>query len=273
MLLDRKKNDRKLISLSPQSIVPSPFQPRREFDYYELLELSSSIQQNGIIQPLTVRRRGERYELISGERRLKAAIIAGFKAVPCILVNAGDRECSLMCLIENIQRTDLTFFEEADGIKRLMDEFSLSQQEVAEKLSMAQSTLSNKLRLLKLSTELRNRIIAGNLTERHARALLRLPEESRDGALNRCIAEQLTVTDFEALVNNILTPMQSCKKPEHRGGVGDIRIFTNSITKIIGSMRKSGVEATSRKSETDSYIEYTITIPKPKKADAKLTVI
>ena len=264
MLFDRKRNDRKLISLSPEKIVPSPFQPRREFDYYELLELSASIQRNGLIQPLNVRKVGERYELISGERRLRAGIMAGLKTLPCILVNAGDRECSLMCLIENIQRTDLNFFEEADGIKRLMDEFSLSQQEVAEKIGIAQSTLSNKLRLLRLTIEQRERILGGNLTERHARAVIRLPESRRDEIINRCLAEQLSVTDTESLVNSILAPITPQKRAERKGGIGDLKIFTNSISKMIGTMRRSGVEAESRKSETENYIEYTIRIPKQK---------
>lgn len=273
MLLDRKRHDRKLISLSPDKIVPSPFQPRREFDYYELLELSSSIQRNGLIQPMTVRKQGDRYELISGERRLRASVMAGLKTVPCIVVKAGDRECSLMCLIENIQRTDLNFFEEADGIKRLMDEFSLSQAETAEKLAMAQSTLSNKLRLLKLTPAQRNRITAGKLTERHARAIIRLPEENRDEVINRCVAEQLSVSDAEGLVNTMLAPKEQQKHPNTKGCIGDIRIFTNSITKMIGTMRKSGVDATSKKSETDEFIEYTITIPKrPKRENAQITL-
>ena len=175
-----KRDDRKLVKISPEKIVPSPYQPRREFDYYELLQLAESIRKNGLIQPVTVRKRNERYELISGERRLRASLFAGLKEIPCIVVRASDRECSLMCLIENIQRTDLNFFEEAEGIRRLMDDFSLSQQEVAEKLGMAQSTLSNKTRLLRLGPDQRSRIMSAGLTERHARALLRLPAEQRD---------------------------------------------------------------------------------------------
>lgn len=273
MLLDRKRHDRKLVSLSPDKIVPSPFQPRREFDYYELLELSESIRRNGLIQPMTVRKVGERYELISGERRLRASVMAGLKTVPCIVVRAGDRECSLMCLIENIQRTDLNFFEEAVGIKKLMDDFLLTQQETAEKLAMAQSTLSNKLRLLKLTPEQRNRITAGNLCERHARAIIRLPEEKRDEVINRCLAEQLSVSDTEALVESLLSPPEPTKRPAVKGGIGDIRIFTNSITKMIGTMRKAGVDATSRKNETEEFIEYTIKIPKrPKKESAGITL-
>lgn len=264
MLTNRKLKERKLITLSPDSITASPFQPRREFDYYELLELSASIQRNGIIQPLTVRRVSERYELISGERRLRAAVIAGLKSVPCILIDAGDRECSLMCLIENIQRTDLGFFEEAEGIRRLMDEFSLSQQEVSEKLGVAQSTLSNKLRLLKLTPEQRTRITAGGLTERHARAIIRLPDEQRDDIINRCLAEQLNVNETEGLVEKLLNPPKLESKSKNKGSIGDYRILTNSITKMVGTIRRSGIDASSRKNETDNYIEYIITVPKSK---------
>lgn len=273
MLLDRRRNDRKLISLSPDKISPSPFQPRREFDYYELLELAASIQKNGIIQPLTVRKAGDRYELVSGERRLRASIFAGLKTVPCILITAGDRECSLMCLIENIQRTDLNFFEEADGIKRLMDEFSLSQVEVAERIGMAQSTLSNKLRLLKLNENQRKTITSSKLSERHARALLRLPEESRDELLNRIIANQMSVGDTEQAVDAMLTESVTRKKPIRAYKIGDVRIFSNSLNKMIETMRKSGVKAESRKSETESYIEYTVIIPKQNDKTQKFTIL
>lgn len=273
MLLDRMRNDRKLISVSPDKILPSPFQPRKEFDYYELLELASSIQKNGLIQPLTVRRAGDRYELVSGERRLRASIFAGLKTVPCILISAGDRECSLMCLIENIQRTDLNFFEEADGIRKLMDEFSLSQQQVAEKIGMAQSTLSNKLRLLKLSEAQRNTIISSKLSERHARALIRLPDDRRDELLNKIIATQMSVTDTEQAVDEILTESVARKKPIRAYKIGDIRIFSNSLNKMIETMRRSGVKAESRKSETESYIEYTVIIPKDNDKTAKFKIL
>lgn len=273
MILEKRPHGRKLISVSPDRIIPSPFQPRRNFDYYELLELSVSIQKNGIIQPLTVRKVGDMYELISGERRLRAAGFAGLKTVPCVLVEANDRECSLMCLIENIQRTDLNFFEEADGIKRLMNDFSLSQSEVSEKLGMAQSTLSNKLRLLKLTKEQRSKILSAGLTERHARAVIRLSEEVRDDILNRIIAEQLSVAEADALVEAQINRKQPDKPSKRQGSINDIRIFSNSISRIVGSMRKSGVNASSKKNETDTYIEYTIIIPKDNSSQHKLTVI
>lgn len=268
MLLDRTKNGKKLITLPPEKILPSPFQPRRDFNYYDLLELAASIQKNGLIQPLTVRKKGEYYELISGERRLRACTLLGLKKIACIEVTAGDRECSLMCLIENIQRTDLTFFEEADGIKKLMNDFGLSGAEASERLGIAQSTLSNKLRLLKLTSEQRDRITSARLTERHARELIRLPEERRDEMLNQIIAKQLTVAETEALINDLLSPTLKQQRHFISGSIGDIRIFSNSLLKIIGSIRKSGVDAKSTKQETDSYIEYTITIPKPKPKEA-----
>ena len=273
MLLDRLRNDRKLISLSPDRISPSPFQPRKEFDYYELLELSTSIASNGIIQPLTVRKVGERYELVSGERRLKASVLAGLKTVPCILVNANDRECSLMCLIENIQRTDLNFFEEADGIKRLMVEFSLSQQEVSAKLGMAQSTLSNKLRLLTLTEEQRKSIISARLSERHARALIRLPIDKRDDCLTKIIASQLSVVDTEKLVDQFFSQETKSQQAIRVSSIGDIRIFSNSLNKMIETMRRSGVDAKSLKNETESYIEYTVVIQKPENKEQKSGVV
>lgn len=272
-MLDKMRNDRKLISVPPEKIVPSPFQPRREFDYYELLELSSSIQKNGIIQPLTVRRIGEYYELISGERRLRASVFAGLKTVPCILVNANDRECSLMCLIENIQRTDLNFFEEADGIKKLMDDFSLSQTEVAEKIGMAQSTLSNKLRLLKLNEAQRRTIISSKLTERHARALIRLPEDKRDELLNKVVATQMSVADTEAAVDAILAEGLQRKKPIRAYKIGDLRLFSNSLQRMVDTIRKSGLDAKTQSHETEDYIEYTVVIRKQNESKQKFKVL
>lgn len=269
-MLTGKHKDRKLITVPPERILSSPFQPRREFDRYELLELAASIKANGLIQPLTVRERGEMYELISGERRLKASVIAGLKTVPCILVKADDRECSLMCLIENIQRTDLNFIEEAEGIRRLMDEFMLSGQEAAAKLGMAQSTLSNKLRILRMTDEQKRRTVSAGLSERHARALIRLPDEERDDVLNRVIAEQLSSDDTERLVDQMLLPDKELKEKCHIGNIGDIRIFSNSLKRIIGTIRRSGVDAKSYKNETDDFIEYTITIPKSGKGRAAI---
>ena len=228
-----------------------------------------------MIQPVTVRKKNDRYELISGERRLRAAAIAGLKTVPAIVVSATDRECSLMCLIENIQRTDLNFFEEAKGLKKLMDDFDLSGLEVAERIGMAQSTLSNKLRLLRLSSEQQERIVFTGLSERHARALLKLEEEDRDEVLNKIIAEQLSVKETEDYIAAFYEEPEkpSSRPPLRRGHIGDLRIFSNSLSKMLGTIRKSGVDATSRKKETEDYIEYTITIPKGRKKEDRFKII
>lgn len=275
MLNSRFKADKKLMTLTLEKIVPSPYQPRKEFDYYELLELSKSIKENGIIQPVTVRKRDDKYELISGERRLRSATIAGLKSVPAIVVSATDRECSLMCLIENIQRANLNFFEEAKGLKKLMDDFDLSALEVAERIGMAQSTLSNKLRLLRLSSEQQERIVFTGLSERHARALLKLDIDDRDEVLNKIIAEQLSVKESEDYIASFYDePQKPMERPPlRRGHIGDLRIFSNSLSKMLGTIRKSGVEATSRKKETDEYIEYTITIPKGRKKEERFKII
>ena len=262
------QNSKQLIELSPHIIKASPYQPRRQFDYYELMELSQSIRENGLIQPITVRKTDSGYELISGERRLRASIIANLRVVPCVLIEATDRESSAIALIENIQRSDLTCFEEAQGLARLIEEFGLSQSEVAASMGMAQSTLSNKLRLLRLSAEEQRRITDAGLSERHARVLIRLEGQSRTDALDTIIARELTVSESEELVEEMLNPKTDQKKVHRHPVVADMRILTNSVVRIVESLKKSGFEATSSKNETDEFIEYKITVPK---GNAKMT--
>ena len=182
--------DKKLLMLKPDDIITNPNQPRKSFDEYELQTLADSITANGIIQPLTVRK-GEfgKYLLIAGERRLRAAKIAGLRRVPCVLHRTSDLVASLYAITENMQRQDLNYFEEALAIQTLINNFRLTQSEVAVQLGMANSTISNKLRLLKLSPQIQSRLLSANLTERHARALLRLPSAERDAALDKIIAD------------------------------------------------------------------------------------
>ena len=191
-------SDKKLIMLRPGEIKLSPNQPRKSFDEYELKLLSDSIRSSGIIQPLSVRKNADgEYELIAGERRLRAAVNAGLRRVPCILHKTDEETAALYSLTENLQRSNLTVFEESEGIERLISEYGMSQSEAAARLGIAQSTLSNKLRLLRLSDSIKERIISARLTERHARALLRLPDERREEALDRIIAEGLTLRQTE----------------------------------------------------------------------------
>ncbi len=272
--------DKKLLMLKPDDIVPSPDQPRRVFDEYELSALAQSISSSGIIQPLTVRREsGGRYVLISGERRLRAAKIAGMRRVPCILHRTDDATAAFYSITENLQRTNLNFFEEAAAIDRLIREFALSQSEVAIRLGMAQSTLSNKLRILRLAPALQERILNASLTERHARALLRLPEEQREEMLNRIISLNLNLEQTENAIDSILNPPEKSEeqikqKPIRKAAIGDIKLFANSLSKLVCTMQNAGINAKSRRHETEDYIEYKVRIPKnaPKESYTQLKI-
>ena len=217
------------------------------------------------MQPLTVRKISpSEYELVAGERRLRAAALAGLKKVPCVVIRCSDKESAVYALLENLQRADLGMFEEARGISRLIRRFGLTQEQAAEKLGKTQSTIANKLRLLKLSFEEQEWIENAGLSERHARALLKLENESvRREALSRVIAENLNVAQTEALIGNLCN---IAPKKENKGSskavIKDLRIFLHTINKAVDVMRLAGIDAKTHKTDTDNFIEYTIRIPK-----------
>ena len=252
-----------IILVPQEEIYPNPNQPRKRFDFDELESLAQSIRQNGIIQPIAVRvnSRGE-YELISGERRLRASRLVGMAQIPCIIMEASDEKSALFALLENIQRSDLGFFEEAQAIEKLIDDFGMSRDEVCKKLGKAPPTISNKLRLLRLPEDIRLKICQENLTERHARALLRLPAESQMQRAMSIIAEKrLSVAETERLVSQILDNDGRRRQPPVKL-FKDVRIFVNTLNHAVDTMRRAGIEADSAKSETDEYIEYIVRIPK-----------
>lgn len=261
-------SDKKLIMLRPSEIKLSPNQPRKSFDEYELKLLSDSIRSSGIIQPLSIRKNSEGdYELIAGERRLKAAVAAGLRRVPCILHKTDDETAALYSLIENLQRSNLTVFEESEGIERLISEYGMSQSEAAARLGIAQSTLSNKLRLLRLSDSIKERIISARLTERYARALLRLPDDRREEALDHIIAQGLTLQQTEEYIFNLLNPIEAVnddisEPPVRKAIIGDVRLFSNSLSKLVTTLKNAGINADSKKRETDKYIEFKVRIVK-----------
>ncbi len=255
--------EKKLLMLKPEEIIVGDNRPREMIDEYELSRLAESICENGIIEPLTVRKIDQGFELITGERRLRAALTLGMRRVPCILRRADNTAAAVIILNENMQREDLSFFEEATAIRQLIDAAGISQTEAATRLSISQSALCNKLRLLSLSDEQRRKITAADLTERHARALLRLPPEARDGMLNRIIAEGLGIRGTEEAIALALAPkQQEAKAPTRKAAIGDTRIFANSIQKLITTIQNAGFDAHSRRSETESYIEYRVRINK-----------
>jgi len=256
------------IQLLPHEIIsPNPHQPRVRFDYDELEGLATSVRTNGMLQPINVRRLPDgKYELISGERRLRAARMVGMTKIPCVVMDVNDEQSALFAIIENVQRQNLDFFEEAVAIERLMTEHALTQEEISRKLGKAQSTLSNKLRLLRLPEEMRDRIACAGLTERHARALLTLPDNrTRSRVLDIIIERHLTVSESERLINDVGRRKKAKNKPRMTA-YKDMRIFLNTLNHAVDAIRKAGIEADTAKSETDEYFEYVIRISKPEEA-------
>ncbi|MFQ9801839.1 MAG: ParB/RepB/Spo0J family partition protein [Clostridia bacterium] len=194
-----------VISVEISKIRPNPYQPRRSFDNLALGELAQSIKEHGVMQPISVRTLGDGYELIAGERRLRASQLAGLTMIPAIVVDITDQESAVLALIENIQRQDLNYFEEAQGYLNLIEDYDLRQEQIAKMMGKSQSTIANKLRLLKLSPQIQKDLMENGLTERHARVLLKLPDEAlQRKVLHQVIEENLTVKHTEELVEAVL---------------------------------------------------------------------
>ncbi len=265
------KNENKISDIPIIKIRPNKAQPRKVFNEEDLNALSQSIAENGILQPLTVRKvSATEYELIAGERRLRASVMAGLRKVPCIVIKCSEKESAVYALLENLQRSDLGMFEEARGVSRLIRRYGLTQQEAAVKLGKTQSTIANKLRLLRLTYEEQEWIENAGLSERHARALLKLGDESaRREALSKIISENLNVQQSENLINLMLnsSPKNNKKQGISKAVIKDVRIFVNTINKAIDTMRLAGIDAQSDKTDTDNFIEYTIRIPKKQITD------
>ena len=267
------KSESKISNIPIIKIRPNKSQPRKQFNEDDLNSLSRSITENGVLQPLTVRKISQsEYEIVTGERRLRASALAGLKKVPCIIVKCSDKESAVYALLENLQRADLGIFEEARGISRLIRRYGLTQEQAAEKLGKTQSTIANKLRLLKLTLEEQEWIENAALSERHARALLKLDDETaRRSVLSRVINEDLNVAQTEALVNLVSqsNPKKQQSRDKSKAVIKDIRIFVNTINKAVDTMRLAGIDAETIQSDNDNFIEYTIRIPKSQIKTAK----
>ena len=249
----------RVVFLPARSIRPNPAQPRKIFRHEQLAELAESIRQHGILQPLSVRRAGNFYELIAGERRLRAAILAGLNEIPCILMTMDDRESGLAAMVENLQRQDLDFIEEAWGISCLMESWGMSQEQAARMLGKSQSAVANKLRLLRHSSAVLTAIREGQLTERHARALLKLPtEETKLTAISVICRQGMSVAQAERYIDSLLRP------PADQPPSANIGAFLNNLSHSLSRIQRSGIGAVSERRETEDQIVLTITIPKQK---------
>ena len=247
----------RVVFLPVRSIQPNPSQPRKVFREESLAELAESIRQHGILQPLSVRRVGTTYELIAGERRLRAGILAGLTEIPCIVMTMDDKESGMTALVENLQRQDLDFIEEARGICRVMEQWSMSQEQVARLLGKSQSSIANKLRLLRHSPPVLQALREAGLTERHARALLKLPEETEKLKVIQTITRlEMSVARTEQYIDSLLTTTGGKQlRP-------DVGAFLRNVSQTLTRIQQAGIRAISERMETDSQIVLTITIPK-----------
>ncbi len=263
-----KETQKSIVQIPIHTIVANPYQPRRSFDADSISELADSIRKYGVIQPITVRKlRGDQYELIAGERRLRACTMAGMLKIPAIVVSLSDNDSAVVALVENIQRENLSFMEEAEAYRNLLCNHGFTQEELAKHLGKTQSSVANKVRLLKLPAVVREIIKDNALTERHARALLRLDSEDKQiKALERITDENLNVQQTDELVDEMINAKikkkSDIKSFADKRCLKDVRIFVNTVRHAIDVMKKNGIEADAEENEFEEYYEYIIHIPK-----------
>ena len=244
-------------------IKPNPGQPRKIFDREALQELAASIAQHGLLQPISVRRHGSCYELVAGERRLRAARMAGLNEIPCILMARDVAQSGMLALVENLQRMDLDYMEEAEGIARLMRLYGLNQEQAARRLGKSQSAVANKLRLLRHSPAVRAALRENGLSERHARALLKLPGEAEQlEAIGVIVRRQMNVARTEAYIDELLAKAAQPRQGMRKFVIKDVRLFLNSVNHHLETMKNAGIPADCGREETDSEIVLTIRLPK-----------
>lgn len=263
------KERQRLMSIPARDIFPNPDQPRKIFDEGSLYELAASVKEHGILQPITVRKKDkDKYEIVAGERRFRAAKLVGLREIPCIIRDFSDEQAYVLSVIENIQRNNLSYFEEALSYERLITDFCFTQEKLAKRLGKTQSSVANKLRLLKIEPELRSYFTENNLTERHARCILKLEDTaSREKVLKEIIAGNLNVAQSEALILSVSETKAKEVKKEEKGKrciklFKDMRIFQSTINHTIDVIKKAGINVISDKKETEKFIEYVIRVDK-----------
>ena len=260
----RLRSTKQIKYIKTRDIRKGSSQPRTVFEESSLQELAASIRQYGILNPLTVRQTQEGYELIAGERRLRAAKMAGLAEVPCIMLNVDEKNCAFIALVENLQRKDLNYFEEASGILNLIQLYSLTQEEAADKIGKTQSAVANKLRLLKHSPQIIEEIKVNELSERHARALLRISEENeKKKVLDHIVKYKLNVLQSEEYIESLLKTAEN-KEPKREklslAVMKDIRLFLNTVNRAISMMQRSGISAKCEKTEDNGQLTLKIQI-------------
>lgn len=267
----QEERTEQVLDIEIAQVKANPFQPRKHFDATQLQELAKSIQEFGVIQPIIVRQVNKGYELIAGERRLRASMSLGLQRIPAIVRNLSDKDIAEVALIENLQREDLNYFEEAEGFKRLLQDFDLTQEDIAKRVGKSQSTIANKLRLLKLAPEVKEKITAEVITERHARALLKLPSSAMQiEALKEIYEKEFNVRETDLLVEQLLAREDIQAAPKEPGKkivriFKDMRIYVNTIKQAVSAIEGAGLNVKMTETNHEDFIEVVIQIPKVKK--------
>lgn len=247
-------------------IIPNPYQPRKVFSISALEELSKSIKEYGVLQPITVRQKENGYELVAGERRLRAAKMAKLETIPAIINNMSNEYSAVLALLENLQREDLNFIEESLGYENLIKEHNFTQQQLAEKLGKNQSTIANKLRILKLPDTVKQYLVENGLTERHARALLKLPsEELMMNIVQKVVKLELTVKKTEKLINDTLEALKAEEEPEKKQNIKfsmSMQLYVNTLKQAYDAIINTGIDAKYNEIDKGDYLEVVVKIPK-----------
>lgn len=273
--MDLKQAEVNIVYLRMDSIKPNPYQPRKQFGNTSLDELSASIKQYGVMQPITVREIAyDKYEVIAGERRLRASRMAGLSQIPTIIVEADDNKAAILALLENLQREDLSYMEEAEGYCNLIKEHGFTQEELAQKIGKSQSTIANKIRLLKLSPIIKKILSDNELSERHARALLKLSSEQLQLKVIKIVLERsFNVKRTEELVETAIRKVSlseqraSNENPRVTRVIKDMRIFINTIRQSVELMKSSGINAKATQIDRGDYMEFIVRVPKKPNAN------
>ena len=258
MKKSKKRNIKRIVNLPISKISPNPNQPRKYFDKLALAELANSIRENGVIHPISVRPYKNGFQLISGERRLRASVMAGRRTIPSMIINTDEKSSAIFCLLENLQREDLSFFEAAEGYKKLLKEQEMTRDRLAAQLGKNSSSIANKIRLLRLPAKIKKLIRNLKMSERHANALLALDDEQQQlDTLMKMHEQQMSPPQAEDYIGN-MTPSDMVQFER----IKDINGLTGKLKKTVNHAKKSGIQANMQQREYDSEIEYIINVKK-----------